>query len=126
MRFRQLHLFVLDKRVVFGVHRGQIGFQTGADGCILFDRNLVFQLDDARIHSGDFGAHRLQRRNSTFAFGQRVAQIDLDLGFLDVQHVQLALQQPHDHIGFRNQILQFVINRRGAHTFLPQGVRPGG
>jgi hypothetical protein len=41
--------------------------------------------------------------------------------FLGVQKVKLALQQAHDDVGFRDQILQLVVNTGCAHAFLPHG-----
>ena len=98
LAFRQLHLLVLHQRIVTPVQSRQFSFQLGARTRVLLNRDLVFQFDDLRVHAANFGAHRFQRHHRRFTFRQRGAKVGLDRRFLAVQHIELALQQPHDDV----------------------------
>ena len=120
---RQLDLFGLNQLVIAGVQRGKLAFQLSAHTSVLFDANLVFQCDNRRIHALHFGAYTLQLCHSNFAVGQGGGQIAFDAGLLIVQHFQLTLQQARNHIGFGNQILQFVVDAGLTHTLFAHGIR---
>ena len=96
--------------------------QLGALGGVSFIPDGVFQLDHLGVHIPDPGADALQLANCDFALIQRLCQVVLNLDLLLFQHRQLPFEQLHNRIGFRDQVLQFVINRRGPHTFLPHAV----
>ena len=123
LRFRQRHLFVLDQRVMFLVGIRQFGFQPGAVAGIGGRGDLVFQLDQARVHRLDPLAQRFQRVDGGLAFVERAGQVGFDPGLLFVQLIQLTLQQLGDDIGFADQVLQFVVDRRAAQTFLTHRFR---
>ena len=125
LRLGQHDLFLLDQLVIAHVQGGEFGFQLGAGGGILFDRNLVLKLDDPGVHRADLGAHGLQLTHSRLAVDEGALQIDLDLGLLLVQHDQLVFQQAHDDVGFADQILQLIVDRGHAHAFLAHGIGLG-
>ena len=60
--------------------------------------------------------------NSRLAFFERAGQVCLDLGFFGIEDVQLTLEHLRNHVGFRNQVLQFVVDIGGAHTFLTHAI----
>ena len=122
LRLRQLNLLFLHQPVVLGVEGGKLRLQLGPRRRVLLDRNLVLQLDQLGVHAGDLGAHRFQRKDGFFAFGQRAGKVVLHPGLLHIQQIQLPLQQLHDHVRLRDQVLQLVIHRGRAHPFLPHRI----
>ncbi len=69
---RQLDLFLLHHLVVLGIELGQIGLQLGARGGVLFDADLVFQLDDLRVHAQNLGTVRLSSSPTTNSRSSKV------------------------------------------------------
>ena len=113
---------MLNLFIVLRVQRRQRAFQLGARRRVLFHRNLVFQLNDLRVHRQYSGAQAFQFTNRRLTLIQRATQVRSNTFLLLVQHPQLPLQQLYDGIRFANQILQLVVNRRCAHPLLTQAL----
>ena len=126
LAFGQHDLLLLDQFVVAHVDRRQFSFQLGPGGGVLFDRNLVLQLDNLGVHIANLGPDRLELPDSRLTVDQRALQVRLDLGLLLVQHDQLVFEQLDDDVGLGNQILQLVVNRGHAHAFLTHRIGLGG
>ena len=111
-------MLFLHHLVVLGVQIGQFGLKLRTLGGVLFVGDLVFKLDDLGIHAQNFDAQGFQFAHGHFALVQRGGQVRADLFLLLVQHGQLTFQKVHNRIRLRDQLLQLVVDRGRAHTFL--------
>ena len=96
--FRKLHLLVLHQFVVFGVQLSQFRLKFGPRGCVLLNADLILQRDDCRIHAANLGPHAFQLGHDHLALIQRAGQVRLNTRLLLIQHIELTLQQLHDHV----------------------------
>ena len=94
----QLHLFLLHQLVVAGVQFRQFALKRGAGSGVLFDRDLVFEVDNLGIEVQNIRPRFFQGPNGGFPFGQRFREVALNLDLLLIKHGQLALKQLLDHV----------------------------
>ena len=99
------------------IHLRQLAFKLRAFLGIRRHGQLAFQLNDLRIKRRDFSLDLLQRFNSRLTVDQRLLQVRFDLVLMAAQFVQLLLQHRLDRVGFRDQVLQLILDRGRADTF---------